>query len=253
MGYNGAECDIYIGKGAGRMLMDDIRNAQKSVKIISPYLSASLIKELIYLKNKRIDVHLITVDCIEDFYYSDKKNIYKLIRQHRSVDEDARNKRNKWIKYSRILLFGSIFLLLALVALYMIYRDVRLCLGMIPLVLLALAYKWMMKKIDTKKIYNYTYSQLFPFKVYRSPSENWEDGTFIHSKVYLIDDAIAYMGSLNFTVKGTKDNYETRIKVKDQGAVDVIRKEFHRLFHYSDFPEVNIQNWGSRLYKEPLN
>ena len=37
MFYNGANCDIYIGKGAGKKLLNDIRNAQKSIKIVSPY------------------------------------------------------------------------------------------------------------------------------------------------------------------------------------------------------------------------
>ena len=29
MFYNGAKCDIYIGKGAGKKLLNDIRNAKE--------------------------------------------------------------------------------------------------------------------------------------------------------------------------------------------------------------------------------
>lgn len=76
--YNGANCDIYIGKGAGKKLLDDISNANRSIKIISPYLSPFLIKELIHLYTKGIDIFLVTTDNIEDFYGSYEKNIHKL-------------------------------------------------------------------------------------------------------------------------------------------------------------------------------
>ena len=33
--FNGANCDIYIGQGAGKKLLDDITNAKRSVKIVS--------------------------------------------------------------------------------------------------------------------------------------------------------------------------------------------------------------------------
>ncbi len=69
MFYNGANCDIYIGKGAGKKLLNDIRNARKSVKIVSPYLSPFLITELINFRKRNLEVELITTDNIEDFYY----------------------------------------------------------------------------------------------------------------------------------------------------------------------------------------
>ncbi len=87
--YNGANCDIYIGKGAGKKLLDDISIAKRNVKLISPYLSPFLIKELIYLYTKGINIHLITTDNIEDFYGSYEKNIHKLINQHQIKDLEA--------------------------------------------------------------------------------------------------------------------------------------------------------------------
>lgn len=69
----------------------------------------------------------------------------------------------------------------------------------------------------------------------------------------IIDDEIAYMGSLNFTASGTKENYETRIRTTDPEAMSVIVKEFDDLFFHSGLPERDIQYWGSQLYKEPIN
>ena len=66
-------------------------------------------------------------------------------------------------------------------------------------------------------------------------------------------DEIAYMGSLNFTANGTKDNFETRIRTTDEGALEKIVDIFKELFYHSGLPERDIQSWGSFLYKEPIN
>ncbi len=93
MFYNGANCDIYIGKGAGKKLLNDIRNARNSIKVVSPYLSPFLITELINFRKRNLDVELITTDNIEDFYGNYDKNIHKLINQNRETDEIAVEKR----------------------------------------------------------------------------------------------------------------------------------------------------------------
>ena len=102
------------------------------------------------------------------------------------------------------------------------------------------------------KIYNYFYHKLFPFKVFLS-SKSIEFGTLVHSKIYVIDDEIAYMGSLNFTKSGTKHNYETRIRTTSIEAIKEINEELKDLYNYSDIPEADIQLWGRKLYSEPLN
>ena len=76
---------------------------------------------------------------------------------------------------------------------------------------------------------------------------------FIHSKIYLIDERIAYLGSLNFTVSGTKHNYETRVRITDSIALREISDEFDQLMNHSHLPECNTQIWGQQLYTEPIN
>ena len=85
MFYKGANCDIYIGKDAGKKLLADIRNARKSIRVVSPYLSPFLISELINFRKRNLEVELITTDDIEDFYRGNEKNIHKLIIQNRKV------------------------------------------------------------------------------------------------------------------------------------------------------------------------
>ena len=159
MYFNGANCDIYIGKGAGKKLLDDIENAKESVKVVSPYLSPFLIKELIKLRKRNLEVELITTDNIEDFYGSYEKNIDKLIIQNVETDEVAVEKRKKWKDISKILAIA-----VGLSGVTCFVGDLKLGFSLIPIVILFLVYFQL--KIKNKQIYNYWYSQLFPFKVY---------------------------------------------------------------------------------------
>lgn len=253
MFYNNAVCDIYIGKSAGAKLLQDIRNAKRNVKIVSPYLSPSLIKELIFLHNKGINISLITSDEIEDFYGYDK-NINKLIVQKRHTDEKAKQSRDSLISLSGTLLFTIIGLAIVLVPLIFLLKEWKLAYGFILVVLLFFVRDFIVRQIKNKRIYHYTYKQLFPFKVFISPNNgNSFNKTFIHSKIYVIDDEVAYMGSLNFTGKGIKDNHETRIRTADLHAVAKIVEEVNEIFFNPNLAERDLQFWGSQLYPEPIN
>lgn len=253
MFYKGANCDIYIGKGAGKKLLNDIRNAKKSVKIVSPYLSPFLISELISFKKRNLEVELITTDNIEDFYGQYEKNIHKLIIQNQETDKEAVEKREKWKDISKILTYITLGIVSIVIGLGYYLKDLKVAFGIIPILILLLIIRLYKTKIKNKRIYSYWYSQLFPFKVYMSPDTNELSDTFIHSKIYLIDDQIAYLGSLNFTTSGTKHNYETRIRITDNRAIKEIKEELNQLLNHSNLPERNIQYWGKQLYKEPIN
>lgn len=253
MFYNGVNCDIYIGEGAGKKLLNDMRNARKSVKIVSPYLSPLLIAELINLRKKNLYVELITTDNIEDFNENPKKNIHKLIKQNREIDKIAVEKREKWKDISKILIYIGFGLLSILIGIAYYFKDPKITFGLIPIIIIFLIVELYKNKIKNKQIYSYWYSQLFPFKVYLSPYKNKQSATFIHSKIYLIDDKIAYLGSLNFTSSGTKHNYETRIRTEDANAIKEIKEEVYHLMNHSGLPEKDIQFWGKQLYKEPIN
>jgi len=227
-------------------LLHDIQNARHSIKIVSPYLSPFLISELIKFRKRDLEVELITTDNLEDYNNKDKKNIHKLIIQNRETDKEAVEKREKWKDISKILTYISIGIVLVVVGLLYYIRDLKVAFGFIPLLILFLV-------IKLYKIYTYWYSQLFPFKVYMSPYTTDKSDTFIHSKIYLIDNKIAYLGSLNFTASGTKNNYETRIRTEDSNAVGEIREEIYQLLHHSHLPERDIQAWGKQLYPEPIN
>ncbi|MDX9853975.1 MAG: phospholipase D-like domain-containing protein [Tenuifilaceae bacterium] len=253
MNYNGAVCDLYIGKEAGKMLLSDIRSAKSSVTIVSPYLSPFLISELIDLRKRDIDIVLVTADNIEDYKDEYEKNIRKLIIQNREVDSIAVAKRERWYRLAKVLTAVAIALFVLWGVVAYIVLTPMFALALLPVTVCVVVIAILKHKISSTRIYTYWYSQLFPFRVYISQSSGRFLGTFIHSKIYLIDNEIAYMGSLNFTTSGTKYNYETRIRTVDKSAVAAISKEINWLMHQSQLPQKDIQQWGRQLYHEPIN
>ncbi len=253
MFFNNTTCDIYIGTGAGKKLMEDIVNAQKSVKIVSPFLSPGLIGKLIELHFKGIEVQLITTDSIEDYYNGQEKNASKLINQEVHVDGHARRSRNRWKIRAKIFKVLGIGMGIAFLFLNFWLKDIRLLWLLPAVVLFYLIGRQYSIKAAKKRVYSYSYKQLFPFKVVLSKDENGFGTTYLHSKIYIIDDKIAYLGSLNFTNSGTKHNYETRVRINEMSSVHKIAEEFDYLMHEANLPEVSIQEWGRQQYPEPFN
>ncbi|MEG3657769.1 phospholipase D-like domain-containing protein [Arenibacter palladensis] len=233
--------------------MEDIENAKRSVKIVSPFLSPFLVKKLIDLHFRGVEVQLITMDTIEDFYGDRQKNIHQLIIQDRSIDLDAKTLLLKWISIKRWLYFFLMVMILVLGVIAYSTQDRMVLWGGIPLLLVWLMIRNYNSKISNAKTYKYSYRRLFPFKVFTTPVNNSYSHPFIHGKLYLIDEGIAYLGSLNFTGNGTKNNYETRIRITDRKGVEELVAEFDALFHNEDYLEKELAEWGKELYVEPGN
>lgn len=251
---SGANCDIYVGKDAGDQLLKEMYRAKESIDIVSPYLSPWLISELIRLNDKNLKVQLITTDEIEDYKKGAPKNIYRLIDQHMHTDQEALATRDKLIRVKKLLLYSIIGILIAITSMSFAGLTVfPIYIGVIAVLVTLLGMNHLSNAIKNKRIYTYTYSQLFPFKVFMSPHESEQSDTFIHSKIYIIDKKIAYLGSLNFTSSGTKFNYETSIRTQDSQAISALIKEFNLLMNNTTIPVKDTQGWGSTLYPEPIN
>jgi len=62
-------------------------------------------------------------------------------------------------------------------------------------------------------------------------------GNFFHAKFYIIDDDLAFVGSLNFTGKGCEKSIETCITFKDINTIQKLSSYFDYLF------TVNKRKW----------
>ncbi|SMO71150.1 phospholipase D-like domain-containing protein [Gracilimonas mengyeensis] len=253
---NGVSADIYIGQGAGTMVDKDLKNAEKSVKIVSPFLSPSLVKQLITLWATNKSVTLITNDRIEDYSHRKDKNIYTLIRQIRTTHHDAVEKKEQYQNTAQVLFYVLFGYLAFLIASYIVFLDERLSLALIPFLILILVHRMFVNKAKNTRIFSYRYETLFPIKICQPDHEGSNkngDNFKIHSKIFIIDDKVAYVGSLNFTQSGFKYNHETRVKVTDAEAIRKINTEFEELYHNPNLGATDIQRLGRKLYPEPIN
>lgn len=242
-----------MGTGAGTKLLKEIGNAQRTVKISSPYLSPKMVDELVWLHKKGIKVTLITSDKFDSRSYRQERSIQPLVVQNRHLDESANRIRKRWLFTQKVLIVGSIVLTLFLVVLSIFSYDSAYIYGLGIALLLFLCSRYAMRKTKHIKIYSYTYSSLFPFKVFVAPDSYQINDMFIHGKIYIIDGRTAYLGSLNFTESGTKYNYETRIRVTDIEAVRQIEEEFDILYDHPDLAFFGIEEWGKSIYAKPIN
>ena len=223
---------IYIGKEAGNEILSKIKNAKDSVKIVSPYLSANYIQELITLHNQGRKITLITSDNLVtgDRHYS-SFNISDLVKKEKIQKPEA-EKKGKVILKACIPVFVLSFILL-------IYGF-----SIFAVALLFICSVFIISYFPTKS-YFYDYKTIFRIKVFDSKSgSNPRSTELIHSKIFLIDDETAFLGSANFTYSGFKKHYETVIKITDKRAVKDISEEVESLYNSNIAREKSIREWS---------
>jgi len=232
---------ISIGRGYGAEILNIVKNAKKSVKIVSPYLSASYLDELVNLNKKNVEITLITSDNLTEQNSNYAFDDSKVIKQEKIINKEAKQKK-KNLKYFSIslLLIGFVSLSFLILSLPLIFISVILItLG----VILAIANYFIQE-------YNYKYHSIFRLKVFDSHSGDkpWST-SLIHSKIFIVDDKICYLGSANFTYSGFKTHYETIVKVEDEIAINKILNEVESLFNSNELKSKDIQEWGKEIYE----
>ncbi|OCA69226.1 restriction endonuclease [Chryseobacterium contaminans] len=100
------------------------------------------------------------------------------------------------------------------------------------------------------EVYTYHYSENLNFKYIRN---NRYDNKFLHSKIYIIDRKVAYLGSLNYTKSGFTSNFESRIRITQQEKVNELVCFVHDIFE----DNVNLRKHelfylGKQVYSEEM-
>ncbi len=187
---------IIFGKAVGHFIEDLIVSAKQRVWIISPWISEKYADLLLKLKEKNIDVKLVTSND-----KLNEKSIKKLIEEVIQFKVKGL-KRMIYISICISLIFINIFyfnlltfifssLLFSLFAYELIKKE-----------------KLIHKKIDVEIV---------------DRVEN-----FMHSKIYLIDE-YAIITSANFTESGFWRNYEFAIIIKNPEISKKVSKYFEYL------------------------
>jgi len=245
--------DIYIGKGAGKMIIEDMLKAKRSIRVMSPYLSAGLIDILLERLRFGVHIELVTADDIEDHQHADK-NCYHIIKQHTHVDGELKNKKQllHWLGIGFMIVFGCLAVtrLPGILSPSIELPDV---IQFSVFALLALIGRVTWKHAESINFWYYSYSSLFPIKIFYSyfsrKNRDRSKAFNLHSKLYIIDDCIAYLGSVNFTRSGCSFNHETRIRITDREAIDQLREEFEELLSTDQYNHRSVDEWGRELYE----
>ncbi|GMO25726.1 MAG: hypothetical protein Ta2B_05440 [Termitinemataceae bacterium] len=86
--------------------------------------------------------------------------------------------------------------------------------------------------VQVKLITNFNQKEYFSNKEYLELKKNVKfiDTPFIHSKLFIVDSGIAITGSVNFTTKGMKENFETCITINDNENITRLENYFDDLY-----------------------
>lgn len=252
---NNEGVEVFVGQNAGNQLNKDILNAKEEVLIISPYIDEVKLDDLIMLKNRDVNVRLAFSDLRPEQYDS---ILRKLIHQNRVTDVKKKEKRESL----KNIFFLSAIVLLCLGIFSLIYFGIHLVddftnvnnflAFLVSVTSLYGFYRCWEKKSEVEKmeIYTYHYSEKLNFKFVRN---NRYDSKFLHSKIYVIDRKVAYLGSLNYTKSGFTSNFESRIRITQKEKVNELISFVHDIFA----DNVNLKKHelfylGKRVYSEEM-
>ncbi len=225
---------IYIGREAGKEIHENIRNAKKSVKIVSPYLSPDYVKDLLKLHNKGVKITLITCDKIETNDYSDLSTL-DLVKKEKIINEKSTRLKKKIFK-----LFAWMFVFSILSAIPAFIFPMLFFLSGIFLLASLISLIYSLSISD----YSYKYNPLFRIKVFDSHSGKKPYSTeLIHSKIFIIDESVCFLGSANLTYSGFKTHYETAIKIQDARAISDISEEVEMLYASKELKAKSVEEW----------
>lgn len=249
---NNEALEVYVGQNAGNQLNKDILSAKYEVIIVSPYIDESKIDDLINLKNRDVNVRL----AFSDLRKKQRENVLqKLISQHKEVDVKKKEKVKKQIAlftYISVLLLSIAVFSAAYIELHLASREYKVnntfALGAMVISLVALSKTWKKKKqIEKTDIYSYTYSEKLNFKFIR----NNDLSKFIHSKIYIIDRKVAYLGSLNYTNNGFTKNFETRVRITQIEKVNELVDFVHEMLDDDvNFEKHELDDLGQETYNQ---
>lgn len=258
--------ELYIGKGAGKRLLRYVDNAQKSVKVFSPYMSASFISTLFDKSEQGVNVECVTqiVSDTEDKQLS--KDTFGLDRIHRRcikqtayVNQEKQNEKERRLRNAHKSLKLSLGLLVAALLSFLLniasfqnfidhslseaLRQGELSFGVISpalffwlfiflaifslcVFLTANSNRKLAENISTSE-FQYDFTKKFCLLSTRA---NKSGMPFPHLKLLIVDEKTAFLGSLNFTVSGVNNNLESCVRIDDPASISQLSSCFNDLY-----------------------
>lgn len=244
--------DVYIGTGAGSQLLSDIRGAEHRIRIMSPYISPREMQLLSDQAGNGCKVDCIATIDLQQFDWRQSETARNVIAQERTP-------RPALLTVFRGLLGLAAALTVAAVAgLVLLFARLELLLGIellqplwvsFPVVIGGAIAAYGIARLIP--VHRYRYSNRFPVKFLVKNGGGTDATPFHHVKLYLIDERISYLGSLNFTDAGLQTNVESCMRSTDEELAAELSRYFDRVLE--TYPEAEVQWLGKRVYREAKN
>ncbi|MCG6969106.1 MAG: phospholipase D family protein [Gammaproteobacteria bacterium] len=240
------EAYLYMGTNAGAGIYSDIAKATQNVLVVSPYMSEEHID--ILLKKHVEGVHVTLVTSTDFEGNTGSKTIYrKLITQAKVTNEQTKRYRLIGLVLMYLTLFSSV--VSASTGAYLENYQLFWSLLILPFGYLII------KLLNKLRVFSYSYQSNLPFYVMASPNVDPQtrNQTFVNSKIYIIDNQVAYLGSADFTRAGFRDQHETLFRIIDKATVNCIYQEINTLLSDQNRLFRDINFIGKHIYPEPIN
>lgn len=256
--------EFSFGKGVGDQIYDAINDAKHSVLVITPYISQGYIDFLLRKKEEGVNVSLVTTT---DAQRGKLDEICKkIVVQHCVTDEkkmEFKKQAKNWCLLSALvsLLIGFTGLVWhsfhnnfpLLKELNRFWHDDTI---LIITIACALFFCYALyNKFHRIKVFSYFYSTKFPFVVVPSiyskniPSITPVLESFVHAKIYVVDNRDIFIGSVNLTKSGLRYNIESFVKISAHETVKEIVQEINSYLN-KHCKGVCINQLGANLYTE---
>lgn len=268
--------NLYIGTGAGKHLLMAVQKAKVSIKICSPYISPSLLSLLLDKEDDNVQVQCITqqigTDAADKFGLKD--TCTRLLKSHLHIDKEQEKLKERILKQARkSKVIGICFLGCSFV-----YWLLHIFFGGLTLpesteesfwifvsnfsVLIILSIYFFRKEnqqvryAQTINIWEYRYSFTKDLCLLKRDCEK-----FPHLKLVIVDEKVAYLGSLNFTCSGIKSHIESCIRIgneedqenqENQENVKALINCFDKLWQYCRKDSLSATVLG-KYYSKELN
>ncbi len=255
--------DIYIGSRAGEKLLNDIAAAERRIRIMSPYVSPREMQLLRDRAEQNCQVDCIATVDLQQFDWRQSETARNVIAQERTARPVVR------AVFRSLATIAALLAAVAIVALVMLFVRLELLLEVeaiqplwvsIPGAIAGAIVTYSIAR--ALPVYRHRYTRLFPVKFLVKQSTGTGGGEqsgggradptpFHHVKLYIIDERITYLGSLNFTDAGLQANVESRLRSTDSELAQQLSGYFDRVL--ATYPEADVEWLGKRVYDEPRN
>lgn len=288
MGYYGnlgaTTGNLYIGTHAGAHMEEAIQKAEKSIRLISPYIGETYLDMLAEKQRQGVSVQGLFQEVkARSRGGSNGKNGYRYMRDDLGLRDVITSvlklqkiplaanmaMRKKRRRAARVIVGALILLLAGFGALFILWLaaqgnrlqslqgfpilqniidqfpppiEIVVCGIGVVITLFAIAHDLERRARSTPTV-EYHFEPVVNLRMLRRYADN-----FVHLKLLIVDDKIAFLGSLNLTYSGLNQNLESCIEISDPSAVQNLLRVCREIQEGAECYEV--QEIGKYYYGE---